>query len=34
MVGNRGPVVEGHHSLTSYLPTITHNSPHFPDPSA
>ena len=33
MVGNRAPVVEGHHSLTpcfTNLPTITHYNPSFP----
>ena len=41
MVGNRGPVVEGHHSLTTCftnLPTITARyittAPHFPKPLA
>ena len=35
MVGNRGPAVEGHHSLTAYftnLPTATHYNPSFPNP--
>ena len=33
MVGNRGPLVEGHHSVTSCftnLPTVTHYKPSFP----